>query len=439
MSHLLPLIYKKREGLTLSAEEIKDFVESLSAKKPPPDYQIASLLAFIFSKGMNEAETATLTQAMRLSGLQFAYKNFPKGSLFVDKHSTGGVGDKITLALAPLVAACDERLHFPTIAGRGLGHTGGTIDKLESIPGLKTNLPLSRFYKILKKHRVCFLSQTKEIVPADQILYALRDVTGTVENIPLMTASILSKKLSETLDFLILDLKYGNGAFLTDLDQTEKLAESLMSVARDSQLRAQLCMTRMDTPLGHYSGNRLEVAEAIAILKDQGPEDSTQLTKDFTRRILQWSGKTLNEADHAIEKALHTGAAYKKFAEIIEAQGGSLREFENIQKKTASKLKIFSFKAPQKGYLFYDVRKLGLALVELEAGRKRKEDKIDPDVGFYHPLEAGTRVEANAEILRVYYKDAKQLAGCKKMLESAIEIKTEFFQKSPLIRKVLTT
>ncbi|MBN8554615.1 MAG: thymidine phosphorylase [Deltaproteobacteria bacterium] len=439
MSHLLPLIYKKRDGLTLTQEEIESFVQSLASKKPPPDYQIASLLAFIFSKGMNELETATLTQAMRMSGLQFDYKNFPKGSLFVDKHSTGGVGDKITLALAPLVAACDERLHFPTIAGRGLGHTGGTVDKLESIPGLKTSLSLSAFYKILKKHRACFLSQTKEIVPADQILYALRDVTGTVENIPLMTASILSKKLSETLNFLILDLKYGNGAFLTDMDQTEKLAESLISVARDSNLRAQLCMTRMDTPLGHYSGNRLEVAEAIAILKEQGPEDSTELTKDFTRRILQWSGKTLKEADHAIEKALHTGAAFKKFVEVVEAQGGSVKAFEKAHKSVQSKLKTFSFKAPQKGYLFYDVRKLGLALVELEAGRKRKEDKIDPDVGFYHPLEAGTRVEANTEILRVYYKEARQLAECKKMLESAIQIKSEFFPKSPLIRKVLTT
>jgi pyrimidine-nucleoside phosphorylase len=437
MTDLLSLIYKKREGLALNEKEIRSFVESLTAKKSAPDYQIASLLAFIFQNGMTPAETAALTQAMRFSGVQFKYSGFPKGSLFIDKHSTGGVGDKITLALLPLVLACDERLHFPTIAGRGLGHTGGTVDKLESIPGFKTGIPLTSFYKILKKTRGCFLSQTKEIVPADRILYTLRDVTGTVESIPLMTASILSKKLSESLDFLILDLKYGNGAFLTDLDKTEKLAESLVAVCRAADLRAHLCMTRMDSPLGDYSGNRLEVSEAISILKEQGPRDSTELTKDFTRRIIQWSGKTIAEANHLIEKALHTGTAFQKFKEIVEAQGGSLSAFEKIQSKT--KLKTFSIVAKQKGYLDFDVRQLGLALVELGAGRKRKEDKVDPDVGFYHPLESGARVEKGTEVLKIFYRDNKRLADSKKVLESAIQIKEDFFPISPLIRKVFTT
>lgn len=437
MSDLLSLIYKKRYANPLSTSEIQDWIAATASKSPPPDYQIASLLSFIFSKGMSESEIADLTLAMRDSGKPFKYTGFPKHAKFVDKHSTGGVGDKITIPLFAWATACDERLYYPTIAGRGLGHTGGTIDKLESIPGFKTGLPLSKFYKILKKHRACVLSQTKDIAPADRILYALRDVTGTVESIPLITASILSKKLSETLDFLILDLKFGNGAFLTELSQVEALADSLITVARKAGQKSILYLTRMDTPLGLYSGNRLEIQESIDILKGEGPEDSTELTRDFARRMLQFLGHTTQAADALLDKAIQSGAALKKFEDVVEAQGGKLSAFEKAMKN--AKLKSYSLEAPSDGVLWFDVRELGLALVDLGAGRKRKEDKVDLDIGFYHPLEAGLRVAKGQEILRVFYRDKSKLTACQKRLQSAFKIVQEDFAKSPLVRRIMNT
>lgn len=437
MSDLLNLIYKKRGGEALTKTEIDVWIKSLTSKNPPPDYQVASLLAFIFSRGMTAEETTNLTLAMRDSGRPFRYKGFSKNAVFVDKHSTGGVGDKITLPLAALAVACDERIHYPTISGRGLGHTGGTVDKLESIPGFKTGVSMPKFYSILKKHQLCFLSQTKEITPADRILYALRDVTGTVESIPLITASILSKKLSESLDLLILDLKFGNGAFMTEIEKSEALADSISDVCRKAGLKAHICMTRMDTPLGLYSGNRLEVQESLDILKNEGPEDSTDLTKQFAKRMLQHLGYTQKDAEVKIEDALNSGRAFEKFEKVVHAQGGSLKKFEKTMKST--KTKTVSIFAHRKGYLWFDVRKLGLALVELGAGRKRKEDKVDPDVGFFHPLEAGLKVAENQELLRIHYRDRSKLLACREVLKSAIEIREESFSKSPLIRKVLST
>lgn len=437
MSDLLSLIYKKREGAALTQKEINSWITSLNAKNPPPEYQTASLLSFIYSNGMNDEEITHLTLAMRDSGKPFRYTGFPKKAVFVDKHSTGGVGDKITLPLAALATACDERLYYPTIAGRGLGHTGGTVDKLESIPGLKTGVPMPKFYSILKKHQLCFLSQTKDIAPADRVLYALRDVTGTIESIPLITASILSKKLSETLDLLILDLKYGNGAFMTDIERSEALGDSIGGVCRKAGLKAHICLTRMDTPLGFYSGNRLEVQESIDILKGQGPEDSTQLTKDFAKRMLQFIGYTDAEAESKIDHTIQSGKAYEKFDRVVTAQGGSLSKFEKVLKN--SHLKTHSILSSRKGYLWFDVRKLGLALVELGAGRKRKEDKIDFDVGFFHPLEAGLKVADKQEVLRVYYRDSKKFEACKQLLSEAIQIREEPFAKSPLIRKIIVT
>ncbi len=437
MKDLLSLIYKKRSGQSLTKEEIQDWISSLSSKDAPPDYQTASLLAFIYTKGMSKEETVALVEAMRFSGTQFWYKNFPKDSRFLDKHSTGGVGDKISLPLMPLVHAAHPMAFVPTITGRGLGHTGGTADKLESIPGLKTTLDLNTFYKILKKTGVCFLSQTKDIVPADRVLYALRNVTGTVESIPLIAASILSKKLSETLNYLLLDLKFGNGAFLTDWSQTEALAETFISVARLAKQKADVCITRMDTPLGHYSGNRLEVDETLAILRSEGPPSSTALTLAFAIRMIANSGLMKGDVEAHLTEALRSGAGFENFKAVVEAQGGSLSKYEKLRKST--KIKTKSIKAERAGYLQFEVRKLGLALVELGGGRKRKEDKIDFDVGFYHPLEAGERVEKNQEILRIFYRDSRKLFECERLLKESIRIGDEAFSKSPLIRKVLNT
>lgn len=435
MSQILGLIHKKREGLPLAEDEIQNWIADLNSKDPVPDYQSAALLAFIYQKGMTEKETAALTRAMRFSGKQFSYKGFPKGALFVDKHSTGGVGDKITIPLAPLTAACLDSLYFPTISGRGLGHTGGTLDKLSSIPGFRADWDLANFYKILKKHRVCFLAQTKDIVPADRVLYALRDVTGTVESIPLITASILSKKLSESLHFLILDVKSGNGAFLPRMEMTDKLAASLIEVARKSKLQSNVFVTRMDTPLGHYSGHRLEIMESLKILRGEGPASSAELTKKFAERFLAFAGMRSEDAQKTIEHKIQSGAALQKFEEVVQAQKGSLTKFEREIK--ANKLKTKVVLAKDHGFLSFDVRKLGLALAELGGGRKVKTDKIDLDVGFYHPLESGDRVEKDQEVLRVYYREKNKLEACLRLLDSAISIKLDGLLKIPLIRKVL--
>jgi pyrimidine-nucleoside phosphorylase len=434
---LLPLIEKKKSKLPLTKKEIQSWVDSLSSKKSPPDYQVASLLAFIYFNGMNAEETAALTQAMRFSGAQFKYKGFPRAAKFVDKHSTGGVGDKITLPLGAIVAACDEKVYYPTITGRGLGHTGGTVDKFESIPGFNCGVSLAKFYSILKKHHVCFMSQTKDITPADRFLYHLRDATGTVESIPLITASILSKKLSETLDYLLLDVKYGSGAFLPSQNQIEDLSESLLGVLSHDKLNASICVTNMETPLGHYSGNRLEVQESLDILQGKGPKDSTELTKEFAVRMLEGVGHTLHKARDLVDFVIESGKAYELFDKVVTAQGGSLAEFAKVGKKT--KVSTTSIKASNTGYLKFDVRKLGLSLVELGGGRKTKEDKVDVHVGFYHPHQTGDKVQKGQEILKIYYRDKKKLTSCKKMLKSAIKIQEERFSKPTLIRKILTT
>ena len=433
MTDLLSLIYKKRTGETLSKQEIESWISSIVSKNPPPDYQIASLLCGIYFKGMNFKETAHLTTAMRCSGAQMNYKGFPKGARFVDKHSTGGVGDKITLALGPLVAACAENIYFPTITGRGLGHTGGTADKLESIPGFRCDLSLSRFYTLLKKSRFCAISQTKTIVPADRILYALRDVTGTVENTALITASILSKKLAENLDFLLLDLKFGSGAFLPDLKDAEMLAQSLIKTAELAGQKMEVCLTRMDTPLGNFSGNRLEVQETIAILKGEEKSASADLNRLFAERILSASG----ESHSLVQNAISSGRAYEQFEKCVRGQGGDLHKLAKVFKK--SPLKSWVLKADRAGYLNYDVRALGLALVELGAGRKKAGEKIDPDVGFYHPYEAGEKIEKNQEVLRIYYRDVQKLSICKKWLKTAVKIEEQSFAKSPLVLKILKT
>jgi len=438
MADLLPLIIKKRDQIKLSEIEIELFIESITSKNPPPDYQIASLLAFIVARGMDSEENFWLTNAMLKSGDAFEYKGFSPEALFVDKHSTGGIGDKITLPLAPLVVAAAENLHIPTIAGRALGHTGGTVDKLESIPGFQTGLTMDRFYKILKKHRLAFLSQTPQIAPADRILYALRDVTGTVSSIPLITASILSKKLSESLDFLLIDLKCGSGAFLPDREQTEALGQRMLKVLNQFQKRAKICMTNMDTPLGHYSGNLWEVHESLEILKGQGPSSSTRLTLEFAKRILESSGVESSRATQSLENALHSGAALKKFEDSVEAQGGEISKMEKAI-ADLQKLKSFSVKAECEGFLKWNVTELGFALVELGAGRKTKTDKVDNEVGAYHPVDTGDRVLKNQEILRLYYRDKGRLNVCLERLKSAIQIKEQAVTKTPLIIKEWAT
>ncbi len=430
---LLDLIYKKRAGQNLSAQEINTWIRSLSTKKSPPLYQISSLLAFIYQKGMTPEEITALTNAIRYSGVQFRYKGFPRSARFVDKHSTGGVGDKITIPLLPITLACHDDLFYPTIAGRGLGHTGGTVDKLQSIPGFRCDLGLPKFYRILKKYRGAFLGQTREIAPADRLLYSLRDVTGTVESIPLITASILSKKLSETLNFLLLDLKCGNGAFIRDEEKSKQLAESLSSVATLAGVSNEVLMTSMDTPLGHYSGNFLEIKESLDILKGAGPSRSTELTYLLAERFLKYMGIERDEARRRISNAVSSGRALEIFEKISVAQGASLQKLERKLKQKPLKQKTIL--APRSGYLFFETRELGLALVELGGGRKTMADKIDDDVGFYHPISSGEQVKAGQEILTIFYRDSKRLKAAIQKLDWAIQVVEEKPRQLELLLK----
>ena len=437
MADLLPLIYKKQRSESLSAEEMEQWMGSIISKEPPPDYQIASLLAFIFANGLNFDETAALTRAMKDSGRSFSFNSFPKDALFIDKHSTGGIGDKISIPLAPVVIAASERIHIPMIAGRGLGHTGGTIDKLESIPGMKATLPLKDFYKVLKKHRFCISGQSPEISPADRILYALRDVTGCVASIPLITASILSKKLSESLDALVLDVKFGSGAFMQDFAEAEKLARSLQKVSELQGVKSVAHLTNMDTPLGRYSGHRLEILESLAILRGEGPEDSQELTEKLGISMLKLGSYSENEARSRIKMAIESGAALYHFEQMIAAQGGKLAKFEKIMNSRKLALRSRVVKSPASGYLRWDTRKLGLALIELGAGRKRKEDKIDFDVGLKHEVKNADRVEKGQPILEIFYRTPARLNKCLRLVNESLQIEEECFSKQELIRKVI--
>jgi pyrimidine-nucleoside phosphorylase len=430
--NLLPLILKKRDQQELSRNEIRDFVFSLTSKKRPADYQVASLLAFILARGMSEQETLELTTAMKESGKPLEYKKgFPREAFYVDKHSTGGVGDKITLPLLPLVASAADHVFFPTIAGRALGHTGGTVDKLESIPGFSCAISREKFYRILKQHRGCFLSQTKDIAPADRELYHLRDVTGTVASIPLITASILSKKLSESLNFLLLDLKTGSGSFLPNRTENKNLGLSLLRVLRLSETPAEVWMTNMDSPLGRFSGNRLEVLESLQILKGDGPKTTSDLTKHFARRLLIASGLSEAEANHRMEHAIQSGAALETFEKICRAQGGKVQELEKSIKR--ARLKTKTLKANQRGFLKINATQAGLALCELGAGRIRKSDKIDPNVGFEHSLEHGDQVEKGQEILKLHYNSSSKLERALRILNEAYQVSEEPLKTEPLL------
>lgn len=432
--NLLPLIHKKRLKQKLENEEISSFVRSLTSKNPPPDYQITSLLAFIVAHGMDAEETFALTDAMKNSGKPFVYKNFPKEAFFLDKHSTGGVGDKITLPLAPITIAASENIYFPTIAGRGLGHTGGTVDKLESIPGFRCGLEMTKFYQVLKKERLAFLSQTPKIAPADRILYALRDVSGTVASVPLITASILSKKLSESIRFLLIDLKVGSGAFLTDPNSSEALAKQMLKVLEHSRVGGKICMTNMDTPLGEFSGNLLEVHESFEILKNNGPQSSTKLTVEFARRLLNASGIPDTAAYSNISNVISSGAALKKFERSVEAQGGKLKAMEKAI-RSALRLKTRSILSPKAGFLKFDVTQMGMALVDLGGGRIVKTAKIDPAVGFFHPKASGDRVEKGEEVLKIYYRDSRKMETAVQRLSQGIFVEDHAVEKKPLIVK----
>ncbi len=382
------LIVKKRDGAELSAAEIQALISGLLSGEVA-DYQLSAWLMATFFRGMTPRETVALTLAMQHSGKTLALRSVRKPK--IDKHSTGGVGDKISICLAPLVAACGVAV--PMISGRGLGHTGGTLDKLEAIPGFRVDLNARRFEKLVREVGSAMIGQTAEIAPADRRLYALRDVTGTVECIPLIVASILSKKLAAGIDGLVLDVKVGRGAFMQDRTSAEQLARALVRVGRAAGKRVVALLTDMSAPLGLSIGNALETAEAVEVLRDGGPADTRELTLALGSEMLVLAGvaRSGRDARARLERALATGSAFELFLRLVRAQGGDARSVESGRWPRARYR--LAVAAPRDGVVgAIDARELGLISVALGAGRVRAEDDVDPAAGIELAAPLGTRV-----------------------------------------------
>ncbi len=420
---VVDLIEKKRDGGRLGEREIRELLERYTLEKIP-DYQMSALLMAIYLQGFEPEELRAWTEGMLYSGQVLDLSAIP--GIKVDKHSTGGVGDKISLPLAPLVAACG--VPVPMISGRGLGHTGGTLDKLESIPGFSTQQSSARFQELIATVGLGLIGQTAEIAPADKKLYALRDVTGTVPSIPLITSSIMSKKLAEGLDALVLDVKLGSGAFMKSEEGARALARAMVEVGQRMGKRVVALLTDMSQPLGQAVGNALEVRESIEILKGRGPQDCRILTLRLAELMLELGGKDPAEA----QRALDDGRGLAKFAEIIEAQGGDPRVIEEPE-RFPSASKRSSFCASKGGYLqSVDCKGVGLAALDLGAGRQRKEDDVDPAVGLWIKKRLGDWVEPGESILEIHHNQ-RGLESALERLETAYEIGAEAPTLPPLI------
>lgn len=388
------IIRRKRDGKVLSGDEIAHFVADY-CRGAIPDYQASALLMAIFFSSLSESELVALTEAMLHSGEVLDLSDVP--GVKVDKHSTGGVGDKVSLHLAPTVAACGVRV--PMISGRGLGHSGGTLDKLESIPGFSTSLSTEEFRTVLRRTGMSLIGQTETLVPADKLLYALRDVTATVESIPLIAASIMSKKLAEGIDGLVLDVKVGSGAFMKTRESATKLAATLVAIGRRAGKQVTAFLTDMDQPLGRYVGNAAEVNESLAVLRGEGPEDLTELNRVLGAEMLRMAGLCSSEADglSRMDQAVRSGEALARLQRCAAMQGAlvDLRDpnepwlFDNLHTGA------HAVSAPASGYVqSIDAEAVGFAGVALRAGRERKEDTIDPAAYIYLDRKVGEPVSA---------------------------------------------
>ena len=413
------LIRHKRDGGALDRAAIDFFVSGVTDGSLP-DYQASALLMAILLRGMSAEETAALTDAMVRSGVRVHYPDIDGTP--VDKHSTGGVGDKTSLILAPLAAACGA--YVPMMSGRGLGHTGGTLDKLEAIPGFRTALSLDQLRQGLATVGCAMIGQTSEIAPADKKLYALRDVTGTVESIPLISASIMSKKIAEGIGGLVLDVKTGAGAFMKTLPASRALAESLVSIGVASGLRTEALITSMDAPLGRMVGNSLEVIESVETLKGQGPGDLERLSVLLAARMLIVAGVEPDEAraELRIREALRSGAGVEKLRAIIEFQGGDPRVVDDYGRLPAAPDR-HDVNAPRSGYVSaLHAGHVGEAAVALGAGRARLDDVIDPGVGIEVIAHVGAVVREGESVLRVHHRGGRGLEDAVRLLTEAVEI-----------------
>lgn len=416
------IIHKKRDGGELSDEEISFLIEQYTSDAIP-DYQMSAFLMAAFLNGLNRRETAALTHSMLHSGIIVDLSHIP--GVKVDKHSTGGVGDKLSLILAPIVASCG--VPVPMISGRGLGHSGGTLDKLESIPGFTVDISLDRYIEIIEKHNLVLAGQTEEIAPADKRLYSLRDVTATIESIPLIAGSIMSKKLAEGIDALVLDVKFGSGAFMKSVEDAKNLAETLVSIGEQFGKETIAYLTNMNQPLGFTVGNWLEVKESIDCLKGNGPADVMKITHLLAGSMIYLGkkAKTISEGIQMSQHSIRNGSAMQKWTDIVEEHGGDIRYINDPDSyPVASHIKEAD--ADVKGVITeIDTYLVGLASLELGAGRKSKEENVDPQAGIVLHKKIGDPVEKDETFATLYTNKEETLTNAIEMLKSAYKISNE--------------
>ena len=431
----IDVIRKKRDGGELSRNEIESLVHAYTLGDIP-DYQVSAWLMAVVLRGMNRAETAALTDAMLHSGdvLDLSSLSAKK----VDKHSTGGVGDKTSLVLAPLAAAAGVAV--PMIGGRGLGHTGGTLDKLESIPGFNVNLPVSQFRRVLDTCGCAMIGQTAEIAPADRKLYALRDVTGTVESPYLICASIMSKKLAEGIDALVLDVKTGSGAFMKSDKDAAFLAELMVETGERMGKQMVALITDMDQPLGHMVGNALEVIEVIEVLRGGGPEDLRQLCIELAAWMLLLGGASasVSEGKQKSEELIASGKALEKFRHMVELQGGDPRSIDDMDRLPKAQHTIEVVSA-ENGYVAsWECESVGTACVILGGGRERKEDSVDPAVGIVLHKKVGDHVSTGESLATIHYNSAALAASARQRVQESCRITdSPPAERRPLIHRVI--
>ena len=414
------IIEKKRDGQELSAEEIHDFIYGYN-EESIPDYQMAALAMAIYLKGMTFEETAHLTQAMMSTGEMLDTSSL--GNVVCDKHSTGGIGDKVSLILGPLAAACG--LKVPMISGRGLGITGGTLDKLESIPGYRTDLSEKEIVQVVDKVGCCIVGQTENLAPADKKLYALRDVTGTVPSIPLITASIMCKKMSEGLNALVLDVKFGRGAFMKEAEQARELANTMVKVGAAMNTPVAALLSRMDAPLGRCIGNSLEVMESIRVLQGEAEGPLWEVTRELTATMIHLIRKdvTMDAALDQVDEALHSGAGLKVFRKMIEAQGGDPKVCEDPESLLPAAKTVEPFPASSEGYVSdIDAEAFGRAVLVLGGGRKASTDSIDPSVGISHLVQLGDQVSPEAPLFHLHSTHPEKAKEALAFLETAVTL-----------------
>ncbi|MCC7431499.1 thymidine phosphorylase [bacterium] len=429
------IIIKKRSGETLSKDEISFFIKSY-VDGTIPDYQMSALAMAIFFKGLNDEETVNLTFEMLNSGETIDLSEIE--NFKVDKHSTGGVGDKTSMILAPLVASFG--LPVPMMSGRGLGHTGGTLDKLEAITGFRVNLSVDEFKKTLKEVGFAMIGQTEKICPADKKLYSLRDVTGTVSSIPLICASIMGKKIAEGIDGLVLDVKTGSGAFIPQKSETLKLAKGLVSIGELAGKKTIALLTEMSQPLGKNVGNWLEIRECVEILRDgEGAKDLVELTLALSGTMLFVAGKskTIKEGIELCRKKLKTNEPFELFRKSVKFQGGNLALIDNPESYEKSKFE-FDFVAEESGFVeSFNNYEIGMVAVSLGAGRTKTTDKIEPKAGMIFQKKTGDKVQKGETIARVFTDLEKSIEPAKSRLAKSVKISKSYSQKNELIRNLI--